>query len=142
MKEELRNSVISKGHLILGSLATQTLIKIGKFSHKNESLFLGAFRSLSEINNLNNIDLFKSFLIQHGYDWAEIRKTIKMLKSNRITTAHPGDENTNNQDIEDAITIGFPDVSSLFHIKAMQALKLLQLFAVELQEPLFISIGN
>jgi hypothetical protein len=49
-----------------------------------------------------------------------------MLKSNRITTAHPDDENTNNQDIENAITICFPDVSSPFHIKAMEALKLLQ----------------
>jgi hypothetical protein len=126
MKEELRNSAISKEKLMLDSLPTQILIKIGKFLGKNESPFTGAFRSLSKINNLNKIDLFKSFLSQNGYDWPEIRKTIKMIKSNRITTAHPGDENTNVEDIEDAITKYFPDVTSPFHIKAMQVVKLLQ----------------
>ncbi len=54
------------------------------------------------------------------------RKTINMLKSNRITTAHPGDENTNDEDIEDAITKYFPDVTSPFYIRAMQVVKLLQ----------------
>jgi hypothetical protein len=49
-----------------------------------------------------------------------------MLKSNRITTAHPGDENTNDEDIEDAITKYFPDVTSPFYIRAMQVVKLLQ----------------
>jgi hypothetical protein len=38
-----------------------------------------------------------------------------MLKSNRITIVHPGDENTNNKDIEDAINEYFPDVSSVSH---------------------------
>jgi len=140
MKEELRNSDISKGHLLLGSLVTQILIKVGKFLDKNESPFTGAFRSLSALNNLNNIESFKFFLSQHGYDWSEIRKTTKMLKSNRITTAHPGDGNTSNKDIEDAINKCFPDASSLFHIKAVQALKLLQLLATELEQPLLIPI--
>ncbi|CAF1517252.1 unnamed protein product [Rotaria magnacalcarata] len=142
MKEELQSSAISKGHLLLVSLATQILIKIGKFLDRNESPFTGAFRSLSEINNLNNIESFKLFLNQHGYDWPEIRKVIKMLKSNRLTIAHPGDENTSNKDIEDAINKSFPDVSSPFHIKALQALQVLELLAVELQQPLFIPITN
>ncbi|CAF3812666.1 unnamed protein product [Adineta steineri] len=47
-------------------------------------------------------------------------------------------ENTTNQDIEDAIKKCFSDVSSLFHIKITQSLKLLQLLAEELKEPLFI----
>ncbi len=88
--------------------------KLNKTQDKVSS-FTGAFHSLTEINNLNSIDLFKSFLDQHGYNWPEIRKTIKMLKSNRITIVHPGDENTNNKDIEDAINECFPDVSSVSH---------------------------
>ncbi|CAF2003238.1 unnamed protein product [Rotaria magnacalcarata] len=109
---------------------------------RNESPFTGAFRSLSDINNLNNIESFKFFLSQHGHDWPEIRKAIKVLKSNRLTIAHPGDENTSNKDIEDTINKSFPDVTSPFHIKALQALQLLELLAVELQQSLFIPITN
>jgi hypothetical protein len=82
MKEELRNSAISKEKLMLNSLPTQILIKIGKFLDKNESPFTGAFRSLSKINNLNKIDLFKSFLNQNGYDWPEKNEKLSIC-SNR-----------------------------------------------------------
>jgi hypothetical protein len=118
------------------------LVKIGKFLDKNESLFTGAFRSLSEVNNLNNIDSFKTFLIQNGYNWSQLRTTIKMLKANRITTAHPGDENTSHEDIQNAICACFPDESSLFHTKSIEALQLLQLLAEELKEPLFLRITH
>jgi hypothetical protein len=41
--------------------------KLNKTQDKVSS-FTGAFHSLTEINNLNSIDLFKSFLDQHGYN--------------------------------------------------------------------------
>jgi hypothetical protein len=141
-KEEVRNASDSKGTLLLGSLAIQILVKIGKFIDKNESPFTGAFRSLTEVNNLDNIDSFKTFLIQNGYNWSQLRTTIKMLKANRITTAHPADENTSHEDIQNAICACFPDESSLFHTKSMEALQLLQLLAEELKEPLFLRITH
>jgi hypothetical protein len=140
MKSEIKNFNMSNGHLLLGSLSIQILIKIAKFLNHNESIFNAMSYSVSDINNMYNIHLLKSFLNNHGYDWDELKKTIKVLKFNKLSSAYPGDSNTTSNEIETAIHNCFPDTTYQFHIKAIEALNILRLLADESNESLFITI--
>jgi hypothetical protein len=140
MEKRLDDAAISSGHLLLGSVATHIMIKMGKFLNPNESPMVGAYRSFSEFNTLNNIELLKSFMVIHGITWDDARTITKMLKANRVSTAHPNSTNTTKQDIDSAINNCYPDQSSNYRIKAQQGLKLLELLANKLKEPLFVSM--
>ena len=140
MKEEIKNFNISDGRLLLGSMSSQILIKIAKFLNRKESMFNAMSYSVYELNNMHNIDLLKTFLNDHGYEWDELKKTIKVLKFNRLAPAHPGDSNTTTNKIEIAVHNCFPNITSQFHIKTIEALNILQLLADELNEPLFITM--
>lgn len=90
---------------------------------------------------MSNIYLFKFFLNDHGYDWETLKKTIKMLKFNRLSVAHPVSSDTTGVDIEMAINHCFSNTPSEFHTKAIDALNILRLLSNELNEPLFITIS-
>lgn len=140
LRTEIKSFNTSKGSLLLGSLSVQILIKIAKFLNHEESLFNAMSYSVHDINNMSNIHLFKSLLSDHGYDWETLKKTIKMLKFNRLTTAHPGNSDTTGVEIEMAINHCFPNTRSEFHTKAIDALNILRLLSKELNEPLFITM--
>lgn len=140
LRTEITNFNTSKGSLFLGSLSVQILIKIARFLNHEESLFNAMSYSVHDINNMPNIHLFKSFLSDHGHDWETLKKTIKMLKFNRLTAAHPGNSDTTGVEIEMAINHCFPNTCSEFHTKATDALNILRLLSNELNEPLFITM--
>jgi hypothetical protein len=137
-EKRLDDSGISSGHLLLGSVATHILIKMGKFLNNYESPMVGAYRSFSEFNTLNYIELLKSFMEIHGITWEEARTITKMLKANRISSAHPNSTNTTKEDIHKAIHHCYPEESSPHRIKAEQGLKVLELLANKLHEPFFV----
>jgi hypothetical protein len=108
LEKRLDDSALSEGHLLLGSVATHILIKMGRFLNNNESLIVGAYRSFSQLNTLNNIELLKSFMEIHGITLEDTRTIIKILKANRISTAHPNSTNTTKEDIDTAIKYCYP----------------------------------
>lgn len=140
MKEEMKDFNIVHGHLLLGSLSQQILLKIAKFLNRDISLFTALSYSVSDLNNMENINALKSLLENNGFNWRDLQTTIKVLKQNRLASAHPGGSTTTDQEIRSAIEKCFPNPNSEFRAKATQALDVLYLLAGQLNEPLFLSI--
>ena len=63
-----------------------------------------------------------------------------MLQENRLSTAHPYDENIKKEDIMKAITCRYPNALSSWRKNAEKGLQLLEFLTAHLQEPFFIRI--
>jgi len=131
---------ISEGHLLLGSLATQIIVKMCRFLDNTETLDVSVFRSMGSLNESHNIASLKTFLYENGHSWDDIRLAVNMFKMERRPTAHPGSHYTTTTDIELAIENCYPGVSSPLNRRARRALRVLELLANRLNEPLFVSI--
>ena len=136
----INNASISQGHLLLGRVGIQILVKMSRYLNRNELLCLSACRSFNDINNLSNVDTLKSLLEENNFKWEDIRLIIKMLKRNRLSIAHPDDANTTKEDIKKAIEDCYPQASSSWRKNAEKGLQVLEFLAAQLQEPLFISV--
>jgi hypothetical protein len=113
---------------------------MGRYLNRNELLYISACRSFNDINTLDNVDTLKSLFEANNFKWEDSRMIIKMLKHNRLPIAHPNDENTTKEDIMKAIESCYPNASSSWRKNAEKGLQVLEFLAVQLQEPLFISI--
>jgi hypothetical protein len=82
----------------------------------------------------------KSLLEENHFKWEDIRIIIRMLKGNRLSTAHPYDENIKKEDIMKAITYCYPEALSSWRKNAEKGLRLLEFLTTHLQEPFFIRI--
>jgi hypothetical protein len=113
---------------------------MGRCLNRNELLSISACRSFNDFKTVDNVDNLKSLLETNNFKWEEIRTIIKMLKKHRLTIAHPTDPNTTKQDILNVIKYYYPQESSSWRINAEKGLKILELLAKQMDEPLFISI--
>ena len=94
------------------------------------------------LNTNENISLLKDFLNENGYDWNYLLIIIQMLKSRRLSAAHPSNISTTAKDIQTAINKVYPTMNSKDRDKAETGLLILERLAKELNETLFISTDN
>jgi len=137
LKCQMEMFQIPQDELLLGSVATQIIIKMSRFQQIMEDPRLTACRTMSMVMADPHIEQLKAFLGEHGYNIEEMRLAIQVLKSNRIAAAHPSDPTTTSPEIQTAIDRLF----SSSHPKrpiALKALKVLELLAEELNETLFL----
>jgi allophanate hydrolase subunit 2 len=109
LQKTLNNASISEGHLLLGSVATQILVKMGRVLKRDDPLYIGAYRNFYDFDRLENANVLKSLLEENHFKWEDIRIIIRMLKGNRLSTTHPYDENIKKEDIMKAITYCYPE---------------------------------
>jgi hypothetical protein len=108
LEKIINNASISEGHLLLGSVATRILVKMGRYLNHNELVSISACRSFNDFNTVHDVANLKSLLETNNFKWEEVRTIIKMLKKNRLTIAHPTDPNTTKEDILNAIKNRYP----------------------------------
>ena len=139
LHEEVATLKISEGELLLGSLATQLIIKCAHYLEIDEPIHITKFRTGNMLNTQENIGLLKEFLRRNGFDWNHLLIIIQMLKCRRLLAAHPSNPNTTMKDIQTAIDQVYPDVNSKDREKAKIGLAILETLAKELGESLFMS---
>lgn len=97
---------------------------------------------MAMLDTNENITVLMDFLKDNGYDWCYLTAVIKMLKSRRISVAHPSNNNTTSNDIQDAIEIVYSGIDCEDRNKAQAGLAILEKLSKELNETLFISTEN
>lgn len=142
LAEDVETLKISEGELLLGSMATQLIIKCSHYLKMNEPIHITKFRTSSMLNSHENIGLLKDFLRQNGFDWNYLMIVIQMLKCRRLSAAHPSKSTTTVKDIQAAIEQVYPNRTSNDREKATMGLSILEILAKELDESLFISTEN
>jgi hypothetical protein len=138
LKQQVQNMQISTDELLLGSVATQLIIKMGRVENTTEHPSIAACRTVSMIMMQPHVEQLKSFLDVHGYKLEEICLAVQVLKNNRNSAAHPNDPFTSPINIQDAINHLFPTESHPKRAIAQKALKVLQILSNKLQEPFFL----
>jgi hypothetical protein len=135
LKNQIEPMQIQHDELLLGSVATQLIIKMSRFGDTKEHPSIAACRTVSMIQSQGHIEQLKSFLNINGLNFEEISLAIQVFKSNRISAAHPSNLSTSSLHIQSAIDRLFPTISHLKRIIAPKALKLLEILSKELKEP-------
>ena len=139
-KDQIKNLQIPSDEILLGSLAIQLILKMGRFINNNESPTLSACRTVSMLMVHDDIQQLKTFMENHGFNFQEICLSAQMLKNNRNLPAHPCDPTTSLTDIQCAIDRLFPTKSHPKRLAAEKVLKVLEILSTELKEPLFLQI--
>jgi hypothetical protein len=133
---------MSEAELLLGSMATQLIIKCSHYLKIDEPLHITKFRTGSMLNANESIVVLKDFLHTNGYDWDYLLITIQMLQSRRLPAAHPSNSNTTAKNIQAATNKVYPNMNSKDRDKTETGLSILESLAKELNETLFISTEN
>ena len=139
LTEDVSSMKISEGELRLGSMATQIIIKCGRFLGIGEPIHAAQFRTMSMLNRNEHIEVLVKFLRDHGFSWDSLQIAVQMMKNQRVNAAHPSNEQTNEVEIAQAIQEVYSNAASPQRIQAMNALAVLKLLSHELHETLFLS---
>jgi hypothetical protein len=142
LTKEMATLKMSEAELLLGSVATQLVIKCCHYLEMNEPVHISKFRTEAMLNSHENIEELKVFLTREGYDWNDLRIVIQMLTHERLRTAHPSDTNTTVENLQAAINKIYPNINSNDRRKAETGLSILYLLAQKLNETLFLSLED
>ncbi|CAF1144099.1 unnamed protein product [Didymodactylos carnosus] len=138
LKRQMELLQVSQDELLLGSVATQIIIKMSRLEQIIEDPRITACRTMSMVMAHRHIEQLKAFLGEHGYNIEEMHLAIQILKNNRLAAAHPSDPTTTSSEIRTAVDHLFPSSSHPKLAIALKALKVLELLAEEIKEPLFL----
>jgi hypothetical protein len=69
LTQDVETLKMSEAELVLGSMATQLIIKCSHYLKINEPIHITKFRTSSMLNTNENIALLKDFLNRNGDDW-------------------------------------------------------------------------
>lgn len=138
LENQLRIIQGAHDELLLGSVATQIIIKMSRFGRQSkEHPSVDACRTIEMILTQPNIEDLKLFLESRGYSFEDVRLAVHILKSSRIEAAHPSDPSTSSSDIQTAIDHLYP-AQHPKRIYAQKALRVLELLSQESKETLFL----
>ncbi|CAF1349888.1 unnamed protein product [Rotaria sp. Silwood1] len=138
LKNQVESMQTPQDELLVGSVATQLIVKMSRFGDTKEHSSIAACRTVSMIMAQAHVEQLKSFLNINGFNFEEICLAIQVLKSNRNSATYPTDPSTSSLDIKNAIDRLFPTISHPKRTIAQKALKVLEILSQELKEPLFL----